>query len=194
MTTRNRIVAESMRLFGSNGYSATTIAQIEDAAGLSAGSGGLYKHFPSKRAVLDAGIRERIGASDELPQLLGSLASAPSPRQALRAIAAAGLSRLEAERDLNRILVRDLSRFPDLLELFRTAELSRLHRGLTAALAALSPGDHAATAAVLISAISHYWLLADVYGGKHPLGIAPDAYLDALASLAESAMKNGERS
>lgn len=45
--TRQRIIAEAMRLFGGQGYATTTIAQIESATGLSPGSGGLYRHFPS---------------------------------------------------------------------------------------------------------------------------------------------------
>jgi AcrR family transcriptional regulator len=50
--TRQRIIDEAMRLFGEQGYAATTIAQIEAAAGLSPGSGSLYRLFPSKQALL----------------------------------------------------------------------------------------------------------------------------------------------
>jgi hypothetical protein len=36
---------------------------------------------------------------------------------------------------------------------------------------------------VLIGAVSHYWLLRDVFG-QHPAGIDQDRYLAALAELA----------
>lgn len=177
-----------MALFGQLGYRATTVAMIERAAGLSAGSGGLYKHFPSKQAVLEAGVRPRIERADAL-SALGDGGAPPDPRAALRAIAAAGLDRLDTERDLNRILVRDLEHFPDLLELFRRAELERLHAGLGRALAALGSGtDPDALALVLISAVSHYWLIADVFGGVHPVAVDRDAYLDALADVALAAI------
>jgi hypothetical protein len=44
---------------------------------------------------------------------------------------AAGLRRLAEERDINRLLLRDLATFPDLLELVRVQELSRVHEALT---------------------------------------------------------------
>jgi AcrR family transcriptional regulator len=191
MGTRERILRAAMALFGEQGYAATTIAQIEAAAGLSPGSGGLYKHFRSKEAVLAAGVRDRVEAPDRLPELFSTASLAPSPRDGLRAIAEAGLARLEGERDLNRILMRDLAGFPDLLALFRDGELARLHRGLTQALDSMGAPTAAPVAAVLISAVSHYWLLCDVFGGSHPLGVDRDAYLDAVADLAVASLTKG---
>jgi AcrR family transcriptional regulator len=191
MVTRARILTAAMQLFGSHGYGSTTIAQIEAAAGLSPGSGGLYKHFPSKQAVLEAGVRDRIEAPDALPALFAQLGGASSPRAALRAVAAAGLDRLDAERDLNRILVRDLSKFPELLTLFRDGELARLHHGLSQALAAMGVASATAASTVLISAVSHYWLLSDVFGGSHPLGVERDEFLDAIADLAAASITKG---
>ena len=52
--TRERLVTEAMRLFGEQGYQATSVAQIEAAAGLAPGSGALYHHFKSKEALLEA--------------------------------------------------------------------------------------------------------------------------------------------
>jgi AcrR family transcriptional regulator len=59
-STRERLVTEAMRLFSSKGYQATSVSQIEAAAGLAAGSGALYHHFKSKEAVLDAGIDRQL--------------------------------------------------------------------------------------------------------------------------------------
>lgn len=194
-TTADRIVETGMALFARQGYAATTVAQLERAAGLSPGAGGLYRHFRSKEAVLRAGVIARIEAPDRLPELFAAAASAPDRRAALRAIATAGIARLDAEHDLNRMLVRDLADVPDLLQRFRDAELGRLQRGLTGALAALAPGRDpavlAATAAVLIAAVSHYWLLRDVFGGEHPSGVPVDDFLDAAAGLAAGVLTDG---
>ena len=45
--TRERILMAALDLFATQGFEATSIAQIEKSAGLSPGSGGLYKHFRS---------------------------------------------------------------------------------------------------------------------------------------------------
>jgi AcrR family transcriptional regulator len=58
--TRDRLVIEAMRLFGEQGYQATSITQIEAAAGLRPGSGALYHHFKSKEALLEAGIDRQL--------------------------------------------------------------------------------------------------------------------------------------
>ncbi|MEE3751897.1 TetR/AcrR family transcriptional regulator [Mycobacterium intracellulare] len=82
VSTRERLVTEAMRLFSAKGFEATSVSQIEAAAGLAAGSGALYRHFKSKDALLDAGIDRQLDR-----------------RQAMRDIRAlfAGLGDLHAE-------------------------------------------------------------------------------------------------
>lgn len=195
--TRDRIVREAMRLFAEHGYAGTSVAKIETASGLSGGSGGLYKHFASKRDVLVEGVTRLLQAGGELHTLLDSPplrdeSPGTSPAAVFRQIAKAGLDRLEQERDFNRVLLRDLAQFPDLLAQARDDEIARNHRRLTAWLqsrAGASGVDHpdrdwSAFAAVLIGATSHYWLLRDIFGGTHPTGVSEEAYLAALSELA----------
>jgi AcrR family transcriptional regulator len=190
--TKRRVLDAAMDLFGRQGYRATTIAQIEQAAGLTPGAGGLYRHFPSKRALLEAGLRRQFDAGRELADLLDpSAVPRDEPVAPLVAVARAGLRRLEQERDLNRVLVRDLADFPDLLAEVRDRELRRVHSALVAWLrtspaAASEPADAdiEALAAVLMGAVSHFWILRDVFGGEHPLGVDEERYLGALAALA----------
>lgn len=182
-------MAVAMDLFGRQGYHATTVAQIEAAAGLSAGAGGLYRHFPSKRALLEEGLRRQAEAGRPLLAYLDdpSALAALSRRDRFLAVARAGLRRLGEERDVNRLLLRDLATFPDLLEQVRRQELARVHEALTAFLAredASGGQDHAAMAAVLMAAVSHYWVMADVFGGRHPHGVEAERFLAALADLA----------
>jgi AcrR family transcriptional regulator len=185
-----------MELFGRQGYRATTIAQIEAAAGLSAGAGGLYRHFRSKRAVLEEALRRQAEQGRPLLAYLAdpsALAGRP-PRERFLAVARAGLRRLAEERDINRLLLRDLATFPDLLELVRVQELSRVHEALTEWVRRESgdPGaDHAATAAVLMAAVSHYWTLADVFDGRHP-HVDEGRFLGALADLATGTSRSAQ--
>jgi AcrR family transcriptional regulator len=203
--TRDRIVREAMRLFAEQGYDGTSVASIEAAAGLSKGSGGLYKHFESKRAVLVEGVTRLLATGSELRRMLdGPAPASPSPAAAraslpetLQRIAKAGLDRLEQERDFNRLLVRDLARFPELLDKAREEEIARNHRQLTAWLmtrAGEQPAadrDWAPIAAVLTGATAHYWLLRDIFGGDHPTGVSESAYLAAMADLVSALLRAG---
>ena len=178
-------MAAAMDLFGRQGYHATTIAQIEAAAGLSAGAGGLYRHFKSKRALLEEGLDRQAEAGRPLLDHLGGDGLPVRRRERFLAVARAGLARLEQERDVNRMLLRDLASFPDLLDRVRDRELRRVHDGVTAFLRRELPAtdDPEALAAVVMAAVSHYWIMQDVFGGAHPHGVDAERFLRALTEV-----------
>lgn len=189
--TRDRVLAAAMRLFGERGFAGTSVADIEAAAGLSAGSGGLYRHFATKQALLQAGVREQIAAGQALLDLLdGADLAELSLHDRLVAVARAGLGRLRQEQDLNRIMIKDLAKFPELLAEARDDEVSRVHSAVTTWLvteareqpAAHGFADWPAVAAVVVGAVSHYWLMGDVFG-EHPAGVDDGRYLEALSQL-----------
>ena len=174
-----------MDLFGRQGYHATTIAQIEAAAGLSAGAGGLYRHFKSKRALLEEGLDRQTEAGRPLLAYLEGVVLPPGRRARFLAVLRAGLARLDQERDVNRLLLRDLASFPDLLERVRERELRRVLDAATEFLRRLSPetADPQALAAVVMAAVSHYWIMSDVFGGRHPHDIDAERFLRVLTDL-----------
>jgi AcrR family transcriptional regulator len=184
--TRERIVDEAMRLFGERGYAATTVADIESAAGLAGGGGGLYRHFRSKRALLEAGVRRQIRSNAELlERMAGTIDPGAGRREQVAALGRAGIARLEQERDLNRLVLRDLRHFPDLLETAAEQDVRPVLAGLAGWLqrqGGPADLDTAALAAVLAGATTHYWVLRDVFG-EHPSGVSQERYLDALARL-----------
>ena len=186
---RARILTAARDLFGRQGFKATTIAQIEEAAGLSPGAGGLYRHFASKRALLEAGLDEQLDQGPDLGAMLAGAsrgADAPELPMQLEMLARAAMARLDHERDLNRLLLRDLADFPDLLEKVRQTELRRTHAALTGWLTQHAmPGGPApsSVATVLMSAISHYWIFTDVFGGSHPFDADREAFLVTLARM-----------
>jgi hypothetical protein len=100
----------------------------------------------------------------------------------------AGPPRLQEERDLNRLLLRDPAAFPELLQEGRDRELRPVDAAVNGWLSSEyrdgSPEENAALAAVLTGAVSHYWMMADVFDGRHPLDVDEEAYLIAVASLA----------
>ncbi len=119
--TRLRILEAAAGLFAEQGYMGTSIASIEAAVGLRAGSGGFYRHFPSKEALLSAiveGYRERLAmvrstlaiewASD--PRA-GTGCRLPDPADDLRRVLAALVKFLEGEEAMLHIGA-DLSGLP----------------------------------------------------------------------------------
>lgn len=52
MTTKERIMEESMKLFSTYGYEAVTVRKIGEAVGIQ--NSALYKHFKNKKAIFDA--------------------------------------------------------------------------------------------------------------------------------------------
>lgn len=191
-TRRERILSEGMRLFGEQGYAATSVAQIEEAAGLSPGSGSLYKHFRSKKELLAAGLDRLLASRIDPVPVTGSTSDVPG---ILDNAARSGFERMEHDRDLNRLLFRGLTGFPELLQRFGTEEIARIQKDTAQGLALLAAdgggeGDWEAVAAVLQAAVAHYWLLEDLFG-EHPTGVARDRFIAALTSLAASAVAPG---
>jgi AcrR family transcriptional regulator len=113
--TRERIVDEAMRLFGQNGFRGTSVVQIEKAAGLSPGAGGLYHHFASKDDVLIEGIRRHLARLDALRQVRGVLTNLGDLRAELTVVARFSLAEIDGEAELFQILASEARRRPELL-------------------------------------------------------------------------------
>lgn len=122
--TRERIVAAALELFSERGYTATSIGEIERAAGLAPRSGALYKHFPSKQALLEVAFEERI---DEIEAFNDRVELAPlgDLRAELTLIARWGLAELARERVLLRLVMREGDRVPGLADRFHEAIVRR---------------------------------------------------------------------
>jgi AcrR family transcriptional regulator len=81
--THTRILESANLLFSKNGYDATGVAEICQAAGVS--KGAFYHHFPTKQAVfmklmegwlngLDAGFQLMLSQTEDIPQALLQMA------------------------------------------------------------------------------------------------------------------------
>ncbi len=181
-----------MRLFAERGYEAVSVGDIQVAAGLTAGSGALYKHFPSKQAVLEAGIdrfiREGRRAIGELPEQVDLDLEA-----ALRTVGAVVLRTLAEDRAALRVVWRDLPAFPELCRRFLDERLQAGFRRLGRWLADLSDRglarveDPEATASVLLGALAFSRLMDAVFG-EPPSGLDDDRLLDAWVGLAMGAL------
>ena len=79
---RQELIAAAARLFASRGYYAVTVDDIGEALGLSGPA--LYRHFPSKEALLVAVFDQVI--ENQRDQIRGVLADASDPPAALEAM------------------------------------------------------------------------------------------------------------
>ncbi|GAA2083189.1 TetR/AcrR family transcriptional regulator [Actinomadura alba] len=165
-STRERIVAEALRLFADRGYAATSVAEIEAASGLSPGAGGLYRHFRSKEEVLAAAIREHITRTREQLSTYLQQASALHDEPLASRLSLAcqvGLAKMREEQDLIRVLFRDLDQFPDLVAEMREGIVNPLYDGIATWLSAQpefagADEDWPAVASILGGAVVNYWL------------------------------------
>ena len=189
-STRERLIDAAITLFSTKGYAATSVADIQLACGLAAGSGALYKHFASKRALLEDVLRRHladVAATRDVvvAETLNGLDPTLENLEAVTRLAARLIwESMESNRDLIRITIRDLEPYPALLtevwdNVFRdvyrqTAELIEL----VAASGAIQVADPPATAAVLLASLTYFPILHGLIG-RTPGDIEPDRYLDA---------------
>lgn len=181
--TRGRILDEAIRLFSKRGYDATSVADIQQACGLAPGSGALYKHFPSKKALLEGAVLRNLELMAQRRTTV--VADLPDdPREALQLLAEVVWAVLDTERDLVRIMIREFAGFPDLFETMWQAVVAHLYRECTSWITTLrdsgraSVADPEATAAVLVASLTCYPIL-DLLIGHTPGDIEPQRFRDA---------------
>ena len=110
--TRDRLIDEAMRLFGERGYRATSVAQIEEAAGLTPGSGGLYHHFRSKESLLDAGVDRQLDRLRALGDIRRVFEGLTDMRSELMVLGRYALDVIDDEAQLLRIVSSELQDRP----------------------------------------------------------------------------------
>ena len=69
MTTKERIVEEALTLFSIKGFKGTSVINIADAVGIRDSS--LYKHFKSKREILDTIVMEMRKRMEQMSRQIG---------------------------------------------------------------------------------------------------------------------------
>lgn len=169
-----RLLQVAGHLFAEKGYERTTVGEIQEGAGLTFGSGALYKHFPSKEAVLTEVIERFVDSAQSERRTLGSLDDVPLS-DAMRTIAKGAMASFDRDSDALRIAWRDLEAFPELQEKVRTERIRATFDEFSSWLAHQSASgrmpahDNQAVAAVALSSLAFFqilkYLLHDTPGG-----------------------------
>ncbi|CDO06534.1 TetR/AcrR family transcriptional regulator [Mycolicibacterium cosmeticum] len=115
-STRERILTEAMRLFSAKGFEATSVSQIETAAGLAAGSGALYRHFKSKDALLIAGIDRQLDRRAAMQDIRALFAGLGDLHSELTVLGRYLLTVIDQEAELLQIAARTPAGLSDRLD------------------------------------------------------------------------------
>jgi AcrR family transcriptional regulator len=189
--TRDRLLDAAIALFARQGYSSTSVADIQQACGLSPGSGALYKHFPSKKALLQEATRRQVaqmGATwHEYKRTRAS-----DTKSALRQ----GAEQIWASFDNNAQLLRVMFREPEALDemiddLWSAVAATAYQRTARALSAAKDAGvsqveDPEATSTVLVAALAYVPILQMLIQ-RTPGKLDTDRFREAWLRLAEGA-------
>jgi AcrR family transcriptional regulator len=189
--TRERLLDAAIRLFASQGYAETSIADIQRDCGLSAGSGALYKHFSSKRELLEAATRR---FADRLANDRKRFEVNPGDgtEQVLRRAATLIWDGIEENSPLLRVIFREPA-FPDLADELWSAITENAYRGFASGLRVVVDAgmmridDPDATAAVLVASLAYYPMVRLLIGHT-PGDIERDRYLEAWISHARAGL------
>ena len=109
----DRLLNAAMSLFAENGFAATSVGDIERAAGFAPRSGVLYKYFDSKRALLDAGLERHLAAVSDIDDEI-SLRPLGDVRSEITMLAWWLLAELDASREITHVVERE---GPNLVEI-----------------------------------------------------------------------------
>jgi AcrR family transcriptional regulator len=185
-STRERLVTEAMRLFSAKGFEATSVSQIEAAAGLAAGSGALYRHFKSKDALLDAGIDRQLDRRQAMRDIRALFAGLGDLHAELTVLGRYLLSVIDEEMQLLQIAARTPAGQSSRLDTAYAALVDGLNAELSDWIGAwaptLSKQDGAVLAALGVNSILGARFATSLFHQTKPR-IADDRYLAEWTSL-----------
>ena len=173
-------------MFAKNGFRETTVGEIEAAAGLEPRRGALYRHFPSKEALLEAALDAHLDALADASKDLPT-SDSDDPRETAVALARWMFEELDREQLILRILEQDGDRLTRLRDRFRDTLVKPGYR-LTTKIArewevpSAQNTDVEGMAAVFLSALVNYRRSTWTFDYP-PGGLSQDRYISAWAEL-----------
>ena len=106
VTTRTDLIEGALRLFATTGFRSTSIADIEKEAGLAPGSGGMYRHFPSKHSLFEAAVEWAEATAYAPGGVDERLLDLSEPRTALLAAAESALTATRRASDFHIAILK----------------------------------------------------------------------------------------
>ena len=174
-TRRRRLLDAAMDVFAEKGFTGATISEIERRVGLAAGTGSLYRHFPSKEALLEEAVEYEVArCRAEIEQARAAVPHLPDPleRQAQRYRQT--LHDLGRFDRLVRLMLNEGERVPELAEAISLA----VQRPLDG-----EPEDEAnVVEAIALTSLGGYHLFSQMQGRPFN-GVPPERLIEVLAEI-----------
>jgi AcrR family transcriptional regulator len=192
VSTRDRILDVAMELFGQHGFKGTSITAIETAAGLKAGAGGIYHHFPTKQALLQAGIARHLSRLDALRDIRRIFTGLGDLDAELTVLARYALAELDHEADLLRIVLAEARSHPELVATAIDTLIAATYTSFAGWLIERTTLDqHAAEAlaAVGLGALFSSRLLRLLLG-RDPITVDDDTFVDIWVQVIRSRIEH----
>jgi AcrR family transcriptional regulator len=191
-STRERLLDAAIKLFAQQGYAETSIADIQRECGLAPGSGALYKHFSSKRELLEAAVHRYVGRLVDNRKQFERTPSG-SAEEMLRRAATLIWGGIDENAMLLRVIFREAA-FPALAdELWSAITENAYHRFAETLRAAVEVGmmqidDPDAIAAVMVASLAYYPMVQMLIGHR-PGEVDRDRYLEAWISQGRALLR-----
>jgi len=116
--TRSRLLSSAVRLFARSWYSSVSVAEICRESGLS--NGIFYRYFPNKEALFREMVRSTLVVALESAEARLAATDSESADVRLRAVASGWWAFLRTDQFqvVQRLVMADLPRFPDLMQFY----------------------------------------------------------------------------
>lgn len=184
-STRERILDSAMELFGQQGFKATSIVQIEKAAGLSEGAGSIYNHFRTKQALLEAGIERHLDRLRALRDIRAIFTDLGDLAIELTMFGRYALIEIDNESDLLRVMLAEARTRPELINTAVDQLVDATYAGFADWLQQRAglPAERANTlAAVGLGSLFSSRLLRLTLG-RDPLAVSDEDYITAWVQM-----------
>lgn len=179
-TTKERLVTEAMRLFGQQGYRATSVNQIEKAAGLVPGCGALYNHFKTKQELLSAVIDRQLDRRRAMHDISALFAGRGDLRTELSLLCRYLINVLEQESEFLQVAARtpaeESPRLTDAYAALVDGLYGELGDWITGSAPTLDPAEAKRIAAIGIDALLGRRMSRIVLHANH-IGINDEHYI-----------------
>lgn len=186
-STRDRLLDAALHLFAERGFRGTSVGDIEAAAGLTARGGGFYKHFESKRQILEVALERHLSELQTTESVM-DLMPLGDWRAELTLLSRWTLQQLGNMRPLIQIIHREAGDFPELVTRYHDRIVKQGYRLASDWIkhktkeAGLPDQDADAFAAVGLGALVNY-RIQEALLGEPPAGVSEKRFLDAYLAV-----------
>jgi AcrR family transcriptional regulator len=190
---RRQIIGEAIRCFAAKGFRGTTIRELAGRVGLT--EAALYRYFPSKEALYQAIIDEKIAAPDLIAALEGA-ARAGDDRAVFEGFARSLLASVDADPSFLRILLYTGLEDHELSARFFERRIRRLRefiagyierRSNEGAFRALDP---TLCARAFLGMIVDFLIVRQVFGQRDVYRAGPDEVAETFVSIFLKGMRS----